>query len=224
MPAKRLDHEEIRRLAQRGLTYTEIAHHMSTSPATISNIMCKKYNVHRGKKCGAPRKYHLDMQHVCVLVEKGWNCYQIGEEMNCPPEVVRKRLRGHGIERQSVGAPHGARNPSWNGGRIIDKDGYILVRSLDHPAANSGGYVREHRLVMEQHLGRYLDSQEVIHHKNRIHDDNRIENLALFGSNADHLREELAGKVPNWTEEGKQRIGLAPQKMNATHGGLGTDA
>ena len=75
----------------------------------------------------------------------------------------------------------GAGGPSWKGGRITGKDGYVSVRSPGHPRGRGRTeYVYEHRLVMEQHLGRYLKAHERIHHINHVKDDNRIENLMLM--------------------------------------------
>ena len=73
---------------------------------------------------------------------------------------------------------------AWKGGeRKID--GYIYIYKPQHPYANASGYIAEHRLVMENILGRYLLSEEKIHHKNSIRNDNRKENLVLF-SNSEH--------------------------------------
>jgi hypothetical protein len=73
------------------------------------------------------------------------------------------------------------------GWRLRD-DGYVLIQAPDHPDATVEGYVLEHRLVLEKHLGRRLLKTEDVHHRNRKRVDNRVENLKLV-LHADHLRE-----------------------------------
>lgn len=43
-----------------------------------------------------------------------------------------------------------------------------------------GKTISEHRYVMEQHIGRKLQKNEVVHHINHDHRDNRIENLMIM--------------------------------------------
>lgn len=74
----------------------------------------------------------------------------------------------------------GELNPNWKGGSIRHKKGYVMRRVSGHPRARTGNYVFEHILVMEAALGRHLQSDESVHHKNGVRDDNRIENLELW--------------------------------------------
>lgn len=91
-------------------------------------------------------------------------------------ELIRIGKISSGVERRFKQG-HGA----YKGGRIIDGYGYVRIRIPGHPDAING-YVREHRWVMEQYLGRYLESWEVIHHINGIKTDNRIENLHMLSA------------------------------------------
>jgi len=62
----------------------------------------------------------------------------------------------------------------------IQRMGYWRVCKPEHPAATKQGYVAEHRLIMEQAIGRLLRDDEEVHHLNRDGLDNRLENLQLM--------------------------------------------
>lgn len=84
----------------------------------------------------------------------------------------------------------GKQNPLFKG-RTKNRQGYIVIRGELVPEAyksmiRRGDSVLEHRLVMAQHLGRPLNDWEVVHHKNGVKDDNRIENLELHSKDTHH--------------------------------------
>jgi len=77
------------------------------------------------------------------------------------------------------------KNTNWKGGKKTNR-GYVFIYIPEHPHSKKN-YIQEHRVVVEEFLGRYLKPEEVVHHINEIKDDNRIENLMLFKNNKEHL-------------------------------------
>ncbi len=82
----------------------------------------------------------------------------------------------------------GKRNPNFKGGKHIDKEGYVCILKTTHPFCSNKGYVKEHRLIVESQIGRYLLPKEKCHHLNKIKNDNRPKNLIAFINDSIHQR------------------------------------
>lgn len=68
----------------------------------------------------------------------------------------------------------------WVIEKVVSKGDYNYAVVKDHPNSIDYGYVLEHRVVMENHLGRLLEPDEVVHHLNHNKKDNRVENLEVM--------------------------------------------
>lgn len=112
----------------------------------------------------------------------------------------------------------GEGNPKWGGG-IMHLSGYIYILRPDHPSAGRHhGYVAEHRIVMEEHIGRHLLSNEVVHHINGKKDDNRIENLQLIKNHSTHQHEHMIGNIRASGRRGKTFVDHTNTRCYRCHG------
>jgi hypothetical protein len=87
----------------------------------------------------------------------------------------------------------GGRRPVYNG------EGYVRVFIPGHPNAHKTGYVLEHIAVMVELIGRPLFTDETVHHRNGVRDDNRPENLELWTSR--HPKGQRVEDVVEWARE-----------------------
>lgn len=153
-----------------------------------NEVGCTKHSVLRAlKRLGIERRKHTSKYYL--LNDKAWlekayvddkkSIKEIAEEVGTTAGNVHAHLSSLGIrtrnpkeayELTNPDGKHGEDAANWKGGRRII-NGYVFVYAPDHPSAH-GGVVQEHRLVMEKVIGRYLESYEVVHHR----DGNRLNN------------------------------------------------
>lgn len=108
-----------------------------------------------------------------------------------PFSTIKKRANSN-IQntRKEIGCGKKGRvRRGWN-------SNYIAIRLPEHPNSTKSGYIMEHRLVMERHLGRLLDNTEQVHHINGVHTDNRIENLEVLTAE-EHTRRHVRERIKN---------------------------
>lgn len=166
-----------------------------------------------------------------LLSGSGWSEYwekALGKGYAPTGKAVNKVLKREGCPMRPRGAP-GSRNGSYKGGRVVDRDGYVLILAPEHPNATKAGYVREHRLVAEQMLGRHLRPEEVVHHKNHDKSDNRPDNLEVYASQQEHVsaghrhgdssRIHIALQTRRAIlDERKQKLGALFHTLSVVHG------
>lgn len=88
----------------------------------------------------------------------------------CYQRNLRKGATHDDLFQDYVRHPERKLDRGW-----IDECGYVKI-------SVNGVTHREHRYVMEQYLGRQLESWENVHHRNGDRADNRIENLELWST------------------------------------------
>ncbi len=186
------------------LTVEATAQSLGATPAQV------RYNL---KRLGIPLNHEKPsnrcVQHVetiRAMAAQRCSLSEIGRAVGVKHETVGAFLRRHDIPHTPWDRTISENNPAWRGGRIRDKDGYVLLKQKQHPHCDRHGYVREHRLVMERELGRYLLPTEVVDHIDGDRANNVPSNLRVFASNREHLETTLKERVPNWTPEGVEAM------------------
>lgn len=122
-------------------------------------------------------------------VENKRSMTSIAKELNITWVVVSRYLDKYQIQKRTKSEQQkGAGGSNWKGGRRKTSSGYIEIYMPNHPNANVRGCIYEHDYAIEQSiLHRPLNENEVVHHKNRIKDDNRLCNLQLL-TKQEHTR------------------------------------
>lgn len=144
----------------------------------------------RKQPLDAPRRYTKERRKMAPTCSFS-DCRRPSSARGlCPMHYERARRHGDANWQPPQRQP---------GDRTINNYGYVRVWLPDHPCADKNGQIAEHRLVMEQMIGRTLLPHENVHHLNGVRDDNRPENLELW-SKSQPAGQRVADKVA-WAKE-----------------------
>jgi len=152
------------------------------------------------------------LEMVLGLYDGKKTSLEIAQIVGFSPRYVRRIAQRYALSRLGPGAMRGERNHQFVSGRRIDLDGYVVVGAPEgHPFArirlnHKAGILFEHRLVLEEKLGRYLLPTEVTDHIDGLTLHNEQSNLRLFDCNGDHLRATIKGTPKRISKSGRENI------------------
>jgi endogenous inhibitor of DNA gyrase (YacG/DUF329 family) len=160
---------------------------MPTKPRRGTTSPCETCGKPVYKSKGQTKKRYCSQEcHFEGLkVGQQQKCLECGKSFYVQPSnprlyCGRQCYEADRIKTSGIGRMH-------NGREVIrDSGGYLRIWEPEHPSANQGR-VTEHRWLVEQALGRYLRSDEHVHHVNGVKDDNRLENLQVMGAQEHRL-------------------------------------
>lgn len=192
--------DKVQQMTGQGLSAVEIARQFGCSASVVQRAT-KAHGIppnpagpRKGTKFRRASMLDPHTAQIREWTESGWRIGRIAAELGCSKQAVWDAMDRNGIPRHPRYSCPGELNPAWKGGKYFDDDGYVLVYAPDHPHADAARRVREHRLVMEAKLGRFLDPVEVVDHIDGNPSNNDPENLRLFATNAEHLRATLSNQ------------------------------
>lgn len=134
--------------------------------------------------------YYLNPSGVWFTIRKptagkpyrSFNYHRATDCSNCGQEMFTKRnrtVRSFCSRKCTDAGNSGPNNHGWKGGRRVNHLGYVVLADPTHPQGNNG-LIKEHRLVMEQKLGRFLERHEVVHHIDCDKQNNDPANLVVM--------------------------------------------
>jgi len=112
------------------------------------------------------------------------NCLTCNKEFYVKPYRIKE---GFGKYCGRKCQPSPTKGNYYKGGITIH-EGYCLINTPNHPNAMTNNYIKRCRVIIEKELKRFLKKTEIVHHVNKIKNDDRIENLIVFSSQSAHIR------------------------------------
>lgn len=167
----------------RGVKIADIATMFGCSTEPIKRVLREAGHLPRHTRGGYAAITPEIADKIIRLHRSGLSRNAICKAVGVWPYALIQFFRESELEVADFRTRRGPDCPNFKGRWVNSTDGYVHVYVPDNsPFAEmrNRNHVLEHRLVMAKHHGRPLSSDERVHHKNGIKDDNRIENLEIW--------------------------------------------
>lgn len=159
-----VDREELAQSYNELGSMNKVADKFGVSKKLVLNYM-NRFGINRNQPCTSNER----AEQVAELAKRGMDSKNIAKTLGVSQSAIRKIAQQFAITVED----------KFHKGFTIS-NGYRLIYAPEHHDANSKGYAREHRMVVEQDLGRQLNDDEVVHHKDGNKSNNSLDNLEVM--------------------------------------------
>ena len=172
-PKITLSKEELESLYVELGSKVKVGKHLNVSPCTVMNYL-RKFGIKM--KSRPAKKFFATKTELQEKYDELGGMLSVARHYDVSKKLIMRYMNKYEISRS---------DDRKRADRIISSNGYVLIYMPSNTSSEASGYIREHRLVMENYLGFKLDPNYVVHHDDEDKTNNDISNL-FYMTNSEH--------------------------------------